>query len=443
MKTSARRLLCASLLLAMAATAARAADEGGLKRRAYLGAALEPAMDGKGARVMAVKPGTPAAAAGLASGDRVLKINGRAIDSPAAFEIASGGLYGGETAEFEVEHEGKVAVRRIALKLLPKEELPGVDVRYGSVVSERGDRLRTVVTRPKDSAGKRLPGLLLAGWLSCDSVEFPLGANAGFSKLLQGLAKESGFQFMRVDKPGVGDSGGPPCSEVDFDRELAGYRAGLKALKSDPGVDPDRVFIFGMSNGGGIAPLVAAGEKVRGYVVSGAWVKTWYEHMIENERRRLALSGESAGQVAEHVRGFESFYDLYLNRRLTPAEVLKQRPELTPLWYDQPGHQYGRPAAFYHQLQALNLAAAWDKVEVPVLVVYGENDWIMSRQDHEMIAEIVNHNHPGLARFVAIPKMDHLFYIQESMKAGFDNYDAGTFDPAVLKLMVDWLKGHA
>jgi pimeloyl-ACP methyl ester carboxylesterase len=339
--------------------------------------------------------------------------------------------------------EGGLTRRAYLGKPLPKEALPGVDVRLGSVVSERGDRLRTIVTRPKDSAGKRLPGLLLAAWLSCDSVEFPRGANAGFSKLLQGLATDSGFQFMRVDKPGVGDSGGGPCSAVDFDRELAGYRAGLKAIKSDPGVDPDRVFIFGRSNGGGIAPLVAAGEKVRGYVVSGAWVKTWYEHMIENERRRLTLMGERPGQVNEHMRGFESFYDLYLNRKMTPAEVLKQRPELTSLWYDQPEQQYGRPAAFYHQLQGLNLAAAWDKVDVPVLVVYGENDWIMSRQDHEMIAEIVNHNHPGTARFVAIPKMDHLFYLQGSMKSGFDNYDAGTFDPAVLKLMVDWLKSHA
>jgi pimeloyl-ACP methyl ester carboxylesterase len=437
------RHVLACFLLASTFSVLAFAQDGGLKRRATLGAALQPAADGKGAEVMAVRPGGPAAEAKIEVGDRVLKMGGRALDGPVALEIANGSLRGGDTVELLVRHKGEEVTRRVALTALPKEEFPGLDVRYDSVVSEKGDRLRTVVTRPKGTAGKRLPGLLLVAWLSCDSVEFPRGATAGYSKLLHGLATQSGFQFMRVDKPGVGDSGGPACIEADFERELAGYRAGLKALKSDPGVDPDRVFVFGMSNGGGVAPLVTAGEKVRGYVVSGAWVKTWYEHMIENERRRLTLSGETPGQVGDHMRGFELFYDLYLNRRMTPAAVLKEHPDLKTLWYDLPEHQYGRPAAFYQQLQGLNLAAAWDKVDAPVLVVYGENDWIMSRQDHEMIAEIVNHNHPGTARFVAIPKMDHLFNLQESMKKGFDDYDSGTFDPAVVNLMVEWLKGHA
>jgi hypothetical protein len=64
----------------------------------------------------------------------------------------------------------------------------------------------------------------------------------------------------------------------------------------------------------------------------------------------------------------------------------------------------------------------------------------MSREDHEMIADIVNRRRPGSARFVAIPKMDHLFYKHESMEKSFKENASGTFDPSVTALMVGWLK---
>ena len=67
----------------------------------------------------------------------------------------------------------------------------------------------------------------------------------------------------------------------------------------------------------------------------------------------------------------------------------------------------GRPLAFYEQLQNLNLAAAWSKVKVPTLVLHGQYDWIMSRDDHELIAEYVNANSPGAAHLVEVPEMGH------------------------------------
>lgn len=419
------------------------AEQDLLRRQAYLGASLRPPTSARaGAEVLRVTPETSAAAAGLQPGDLILKIGDKLLTDPVTFATVNGSLRGGDTVSFEILRNGEVMTKQVTLAPLPLEQLPGLDVTYGSVLTDRGHRLRTITTVPQGATGK-LPGLLLVSWLSCNSAEFPLGATTGFAKLIHGLATESGAVFLRVDKPGAGDSGGPACIEADFESELAGYRAALRALKQHPAVDPDRIFIFGMSNGGGIAPLVVQEEKVRGYVVTGGWMKTWFEHMIENERRRLTLLGKSPSEVSEGVKGFSAFYTDYLIHEMTPAEILRQRPHLASLWYDLPEHQYGRPAAFYHQLQDLNLAAAWDKVSSPVLVLYGEHDWIMSREDHEMIAQIVNRNHPGTAQFVAIPKMDHLFHINESMKKSFDDYASGKFDPSLITLIVDWIKRHS
>jgi len=315
-----------------------------------------------------------------------------------------------------------------------------VEVTRGWLDNGRGDRLRTVLSRPRKAVGK-LPALLLVGWLSCDSVAPEKSAETDI-ELLDELAARSGRVMLRVEKPGVGGSQGTACAEADFQRELAGYRAGLRLLKTTAGVDPAQVFLLGISNGAGVAPLVAEGEKVAGYVVAGGWVKTWYEHMLENERRRLGLAGHAPGEVNERLKLAAQFYDLYLNGGKTPGEVLRLRPDLAPVWEGDKdlAHQYGRPAAFYIQLQQLNLAAAWSQVREPVLVIHGEYDWIMSREDHELIAAIVNRNRPGAARFVEVPQMDHLFGRHGSAEAAFRKMGEGDFAGDVLELILGWLR---
>ncbi len=65
-----------------------------------------------------------------------------------------------------------------------------------------------------------------------------------------------------------------------------------------------------------------------------------------------------------------------------------------------------RPAAFYQQLQELNLGQVWSAVKVPVLVLRGEYDWIMPREDGYAIVESVNKT-ATLAKYVELPRVDH------------------------------------
>lgn len=318
------------------------------------------------------------------------------------------------------------------------ETYPGIRVEYGSVSAPGGTRLRTIVTRP-DAPPGRLPALFLAGWLSCDSVEAPNGAGDSTAMLLRGLAARSGMLFYRVDKAGVGDSEGS-CGDTDFDAELAGYRAAFRQLRSRPDVDPARIFVIGWSNGGGFAPLVPEGAPVAGYVVAGGWVKTWFEHMMEIERRRMTLSGKAPGEVNDAMRKTAEFYDLYLNRRMTPAAIARERPELAAVWSDEPESQYGRPLAYYRQLERLNLEAAWSRVSAPVLSIHGEYDFIMSRDDHERIAAIVEARRPGSARFVEVPGMDHVFGRHASAVDGMTRMGSGAFAADALETILAWLK---
>ena len=46
-------------------------------------------------------------------------------------------------------------------------------------------------------------------------------------------------------------------------------------------------------------------------------------------------------------------------------------------------------------MQNLDLEVAWAKVNFPTLIKSGEYDWIMSQDDYERMAALVNANSPG------------------------------------------------
>ncbi len=413
-----------------------------LRRQANPGVRLRATSDGRiGAEVASVDSGGPFSSS-LRQGDRVFKINDTLLTDDITLQTMLASLRGGDTVRFQAARGSTAVNLQAELPAAPRERIEGLEVLYDSVLTDQGHRLRTIVTRPAKTTG-RLPGLFLVGWISCDSVESPFGTGDGFSRLLHGVATGSGMVMMRVDKSGVGDSEGPACAELDFRTELADYRSALRRFAEYDFVDPDRIFLLGMSNGGGFAPLVAEAHPVAGIISSGGWAKTWFEHMIENERRNLAASGLDPAEVSNRMRGYSEFYSWYLSARLTPEEVVRQHPHLASLWTDAPRHQYGRPAAFFHQLQALNLEGAWAKVGVPVLVVYGEYDRIMSRDDNDLIVELVNRHAPGSARLAVIPRMDHGYLVHESMEQSIKAPGKGRFDLAVVTLIVDWLKAHS
>lgn len=310
-----------------------------------------------------------------------------------------------------------------------RENFRNTEVTYHWVTDSRGDRLRTFVTRPAAAKGK-VPVIFFVGWLSCDSVEYVNGETDGFGAIFWRLIEQSGYATVRMDKPGVGESQGN-CAKTDFLTELSGYQAAFLSLSAYDFMDLDRIFVVGISNGGGTSPFVPTRYPVRGYIAASSWGRTWFEHMLELERVRLTGAGKSAGETDQSMKVFAQFYDLYLNRKMTPGGVIDQHPDWRSLWYDERDGQYGRPASFYQQLQELNLGEAWQEVNVPVLVLHGTADNIMSAADSHAIAEVVNRAHPGQAQYVEIPGGDHLLTVN------------GKLPDSVATTMIEWMQAHS
>ena len=96
-----------------------------------------------------------------------------------------------------------------------RESIPGTEVVYSDAAVDNGDRVRLIVTRPQGTHAP-LPVAFLVGWLSCDSVSWPKGPPFGLAHAWIEIAQNSGYMTVRMEKPGVGDSVGPPLRQARF-----------------------------------------------------------------------------------------------------------------------------------------------------------------------------------------------------------------------------------
>jgi acetyl esterase/lipase len=403
------RVFSIAIATCLARPIADAQSVDALRRLADWGATLRPPTAGRqGAEVVRAGPGAPIAGLDLRPGDRIVRVNGRAIDRSTDVDDYLLRFRAGDAVVVDtVRQSGVASTWRGTLPPLPIEHLANASITLDSARSSVGDRVRVIVSRP-DGARTRTPAIFFVGWLSCDSVEYPYGETDGFGAILRRIAEQSGYATVRVDKPGVGDSEGPPCSQVDFERELAAYRAGFASLTHYAFIDPSRVAVIGLSNGGGFAPMVANGAGVRGYVAAGSWGRSWYEHMIEHERIALMQGDARPADVDRLVKSLVDFYRLFLIENQTPGAIVRAHPEWRALWADGPDGQYGRPAAFYQQLERLNVGTIWQGAAAPVLALRGGADTVMSRADSEAIVDLVDKVRPGTATYREIEGANHL-----------------------------------
>ncbi|HMB63311.1 MAG TPA: PDZ domain-containing protein [Eudoraea sp.] len=407
-----------------------------LERRAAWEANISPPGSGRaGATITAIEKNSPLEKAGFQVDDIVVRVDNVRISDEEIWSDVTYGLRGGKPTMIEAIRQGMLIQKAVQLNPVHRERHPGLDTYYEEVTTPYGITQRTIITKP-DKA-KPQPAIVLIGGLSCTSIETYPGRSGNWVQTLKDLVETSGMVVMRVEKPGVGDSEGD-CSKSDFLMDLAGYRAAIRSLKAKTYVDPERIIVYGSSMGSAIAPLLANEFNLAGVISDGTFFKTWYEHMLEIERRIRVFQGDTEAEIVEKMNNF--YIPLYygmLIRKKTYREVVDEYPALGEYNYHGPAHMYGRPVSYYHQLQEFNLAGEWEKLKVPVRILRGTNDWIMSSYDNYMIIEVLKRNGHKDHLLYEYPGLDHWNTIHNTPKDSFDGKE-GEWDEGTIQKILDW-----
>lgn len=431
----------AAVFFAMA-PAAWASDSDPLPRRGTIGFAGSPDGHPAGGIVISqVRPGGPAEKAGLRPNDRLLTLNGAKTENSPALQEAVRGINAGGAAVLEIVRDGQPLTLTATLEPVPAEVIEGSVVTYSSVAVPAGYRLRTIITEPAQAKaqGTKSPAFFFVQGLMCQTLDRAHVPQASDTRLVHAMAR-AGYVTIRVDKPGTGDSEGPPCRDIDFATELAAYAAALAQLKSLPTVDPERVYIFGHSMGGVMAPYLARQIPVRGAIVYGTASRNWLEYTLENVRRQLRVAGVPPATIEEQVQRTARLYASVLLDRKTVAETWQRYPELRenagPL--DDEVRLFGRHVTFFQQLQDLNLPRAWEEAGTNVLAIHGQYDAVSDARDHELIAQIASAS-GKIGVMEQLLLADHGFTTHMTQQQAMQSLGQGLFAESLPKMILAWI----
>lgn len=254
-----------------------------------------------------------------------------------------------------------------------------------------------------------------------------------------------GIAVLRYDDRGFAKSTGdfPEATSADFAVDAAAAVAFLRARRD---IDPRRVGLIGHSEGGLVAPMVAAMDPRIGFVVLLAGPGAPSRELMSAQR--LAV-GKAMGAPAEAVARNDE-----LARRIDAvlieiADWEAAKLEVTKL-IGQGAAAAGMPAdraiaanqllftKWYREFIAYDPAPNLAKLTMPVLALNGSNDvQVVAGQNLPAIREALKANKD--ATVVELPGLNHLF--QTSATGSPLEYGRleETFAPVALTTVSDWV----
>ncbi len=312
-----------------------------------------------------------------------------------------------------------------------------------------GLNLAGTLTRPPGE-GPHPAVILITGSGTQDRNETVAG-HRPFLVLADYLTRR-GFAVLRCDDRGAGKSDMP---SGDFTtRDLAGdTQAAFDFLKGQPGIDGRRIGLTGHSEGGVIAPMVAADNPEVAFVVLMAGTGAPGAQVLESQVELLARAeGKSEAEVRHVAQAEKDVLAAVLGdgdpavRRQRAAELIRNSLS------DDQKKQLPDPEQFIgQQLDALfspwmQFFLTFDprptlaRVKCPVLAVGGEKDAQVPAAVHlPLIERAVRDGGNTRVTVKLLPGLNHLF--QTCGTGAVSEYAAieETLSPLFLQTVGDWL----
>ena len=266
-----------------------------------------------------------------------------------------------------------------------------------------------------------------------------------FLVLADHLARQ-GIAVLRYDKRGVGTSGGAYKGATTFDF-ASDAEAAVRFLRTRTDVDQRNIGIVGHSEGGLIAPLVAARDpKVAFVVLLAAPGVRGAGLMVE----QLARNGKDGGLPDTEIARQRAFHQALFGAIAAAPDVAQAKESAAMVMADATQHgtlPKGVTAAaiapyttpWFHTFLRLEPAPALQKLRQPVLALNGALDFqVPAAMDLGAIRTALNDNPKAVIK--EMPQLNHLFQTAHTGSGEEYAFIEETFAPVALDTVSDWIR---
>lgn len=259
----------------------------------------------------------------------------------------------------------------------------------------------------------------------------------------------AGIAVLRYDKRGVGKSSGTYTGDITTTDFASDAKAAVDWLATRPEIEHSHIGVMGHSEGGVIAPMVAASDRNVSFVVMLAGSGVNGARLFVEQAYEVALASGAPAAYVEKRRAFDE--------KLYGAVVASDNPQQAKLRVKaivlqgladkivEPSEAENLPdyvtSPWMEQFLKLDPAVALRKLTVPVLALSGSLDLaVPAKLNLPAIREALRRD-PD-ATVIELPGLNHLF---QTAKTGAPSEFARipeTFAPSALAIITKWVVQH-
>ncbi len=274
--------------------------------------------------------------------------------------------------------------------------------------------------------------------------------------LIADYLTRNGIAVLRYDDRGVGESKGDPTlsTSADFANDA---KAAIEYLRTRKEINAKKIGIIGHSEGGMIAPMIAANDKNIAFIILLAGTGVAGDVLLIDQNYEVGkISGMTDEQLADAKRTNQIIYNII--KADTDLDLVKKNLTLyfQSTAHNQPDAKNKTKEELGSQIKAnVNaIASPWfhyfinydpkinlKKVKCPVLVLNGEKDiQVTANLNTKAIENALKEGGNKNVKVQLFPNLNHLF--QHCTTCTVVEYSEleETFSPEVLKTMSDWIQ---
>lgn len=321
--------------------------------------------------------------------------------------------------------------------------MASTEVRFtgGSELIELAGTLSRPANVPKE---RRLPAVVLIHGSGPNDRDETLYGHKPFLTLAEAFTA-AGHAVLRYDKRGVAASNGTRTGVtlLDFADDA---EAAFDFLRRQPGIDPARIGLLGHSEGGMIAPMIAARRADVAWLVLLAPPTVPGREISRYQNAQSALDrGASEKTALEAADEASRLFDIIASdlpeperdaRLLAALQRIREARNLPEAFVE--GQRQTLNSNWFRQILSYDPAPTLARVTRPTLVLFAALDHQVAPSINEGPARAALKGNPA-ADIRVLPGVNHLFLRTRSGAVSEYPYIKGGLAPVLLDTLAEWL----